>query len=87
MASFFAFSQPIDIDVRLIGEEDRKQVEIKGSKDRKESCPIYYDGEGVKGQSIVRVRDGKTIKHDGIKIEFIGSIGTYAQPLSTKSIG
>lgn len=26
-------------------------------------------------QAIVRVRDGKGVKHDGIKVEFVGSIG------------
>ncbi len=49
MASFFSFASPIDIDVRLEGEEQRKQVEIKLEKDRRESCPVYYDGETVRG--------------------------------------
>lgn len=26
-------------------------------------------------QAVVRVRDGKGVKHDGIKVEFVGSIG------------
>jgi vacuolar protein sorting-associated protein 26 len=75
MASFFTFSQPLDIDIRLDGEDERKNVEIKGEKDRKESAPVYFDGESVRGQAIVRLRDNKVIKHDGIKVEFVGSIG------------
>jgi vacuolar protein sorting-associated protein 26 len=49
MAAYF-FSSPIDIEVRLEGEELRKQVESKSEKDRPVSCPIYYDGESVSGQ-------------------------------------
>lgn len=36
-------------------------------------------------QAIVRVRDGKGVKHDGIKVEFVGSIGEqslFAPPRS-----
>jgi len=48
MAYFFA--SPIDVDVRLEGEEQRKQVEIKTDKEKTVSCPVYYDGESVTGQ-------------------------------------
>jgi hypothetical protein len=51
MASFFSFSaQPVDVEIKLTGESDRRQVEVKGEKDKKEMCPVYYDGEGVSGQ-------------------------------------
>lgn len=50
MASFFNFAAPVEVDVKLEGEQERKQVEIKGEKDRKEMCPVYYDGESVVGQ-------------------------------------
>ena len=50
MASWLTFSQPVDVDIRLEGEQDRKTVEVKMDKDRKENCPIYFDGEGVVGQ-------------------------------------
>lgn len=49
MAAFF-FSSPIDIDIKLEGEEVRKQMESKAEKDRPISCPVYYDGESVSGQ-------------------------------------
>ncbi|GAA5934781.1 retromer subunit PEP8 [Sporobolomyces koalae] len=87
MASFFSFASPIEIDVHLQDEQDRPSVEVKGasSGDKKgelalldrERCPVYYDGEAVRGQAIVRVKDGKGIKHDGIKVEFVGSIELF----------
>ncbi|KAF8581112.1 vacuolar protein sorting-associated protein 26 [Ramaria rubella] len=76
MAAFF-FASPVDIDIRLDGEETRKQVDIKQEKERKESSPVYYDGDSIIGQATVRVRDGKKLTHDGIKIEFVGSIELF----------
>jgi hypothetical protein len=49
MATYF-FSSPVDVDIKLEGEEVRKQIESKAEKDRPVSCPVYYDGEGVAGQ-------------------------------------
>lgn len=49
MASFF-FASPVDVDVKLDGEDDRKQVEIKVDKEKPVRCPVYYDGESVVGQ-------------------------------------
>lgn len=51
MASFFSFaSQPVEVEIKLAGEDDRRTVEVKGEKDKKEICPVYYDGESVVGQ-------------------------------------
>ena len=78
MTSFFNFaSQPVEVEIKLAGEDDRRQVEVKGEKDKKEMCPVYYDGESVVGQVNVRVKDGKKFQHDGVRIELIGSIGGY----------
>jgi vacuolar protein sorting-associated protein 26 len=50
MAAFFAFGgTPVDVEIKLQGEEDRRQVEVKGEKDKKDMCPVYYDGESVVG--------------------------------------
>jgi hypothetical protein len=46
----YFFTSPIDVDIKLEGEEQRKQVEIKGEKDKAISCPVYYDGDSVTGQ-------------------------------------
>lgn len=46
-----SFSPGLDADIFLSGEDERKIVEVKGEKEgRKETCPVYYDGESVKGQ-------------------------------------
>lgn len=49
MTSLFSFSSPVDIDVRLKDEHDRKAVEVKGEGTVKELMPVYYDGENVSG--------------------------------------
>jgi len=76
MASFF-FSTPIDVDINLEAEDERKAVELKLDKEKTIKCPVYYDGESVTGKVTVRVRDGKRFQHDGIKIEFVGSIELF----------
>ena len=48
MAYFFASA--IDVDVKLEGEELRKQVEVKSEKDKNITSPVYYDGDSVTGQ-------------------------------------
>lgn len=48
MAAYF-FASPVDVDVKLEGEELRKQVDIKQEKERIVSCPVYYDGDSVGG--------------------------------------
>lgn len=56
-----SFSPGLDADILLYGEDERKIVEVKGEKEgRKETCPVYYDGESVKGQVSVAAsrRDG-----------------------------
>lgn len=48
MAYFFA--SPVDVQVKLDGEELRKQMDMKGDKDKAIQCPVYYDGDSVNGQ-------------------------------------
>ena len=49
MAAYF-FASPIDVDIKLEGEDQRKQVEMKTDKEKTISCPVYYDGDSVAGQ-------------------------------------
>jgi len=77
MAAAYFFASPIDVEIKLEGEELRKSVDMKLEKEKTVSCPVYYDGESVAGQVIVRVRDGKKIAHEGIKVEFVGSIELF----------
>ncbi|KAJ8597711.1 vacuolar protein sorting-associated protein 26 [Rhizopogon salebrosus TDB-379] len=71
----FFFTSPVDVDVKLEGEELRKQVDMKSEKERTVSCPVYYDGDSIAGQVTIRVRDGT--RHEGIKVEFVGSIELF----------
>lgn len=97
MASYL-WGAPVDVEIRLENEDARRKAEVKLEKDRRDSLPVYLDGESVVGQVraptnkqgldeavltrfplikvTVRLRDGRKLAHDGIKIEFIGSIGT-----------
>jgi vacuolar protein sorting-associated protein 26 len=73
--SYF-FSTPVDIDIVLEDGDDRAAVDIKLDKNRREKAPLYADGESVKGAVTVRPKDGKRLEHTGIKVQFIGTIGT-----------
>ena len=84
MASWLTplLTSSLDVDVRLLDgtvstDETRKQVEVKIEKDKKEICPVYFDGESVQGEVVIRSRDGKKWAHDGIRIEFVGGIGEH----------
>ncbi|KAF9389526.1 Vacuolar protein sorting-associated protein 26B-like protein [Podila verticillata] len=59
------------------GEEERKMVEVKVDKDRREKFPLYFDGETVAGKINIRVKDGKKLEHNGIKVEFVGNIELF----------
>ncbi|GME72411.1 unnamed protein product [[Candida] boidinii] len=74
MALFF--KSPLDIELRLDGEDSRENVEVKNLKGRKEKLLLYKDGESVKGQVTIRTRDNKRVEHNGIKITLLGTIET-----------
>lgn len=50
MAAAYFFTSPVDVEVKLEGEELRKKVDMKLEKEKTVSCPVYYDGESVAGQ-------------------------------------
>ncbi|SHO76705.1 Similar to S.cerevisiae protein PEP8 (Vacuolar protein component of the retromer) [Malassezia sympodialis ATCC 42132] len=77
MTSLFSFSSPIDIDIRLDDEHDRKTVEIKTDSTSTEVFPVYLDGETLSGTVVIQPRNAKKLMHEGIKIEFIGSIELF----------
>ncbi|KAI9317620.1 vacuolar protein sorting-associated protein 26-domain-containing protein [Dichotomocladium elegans] len=77
MASLLGLSTPVDIDVSLTDAENRKHVDIKVDKDRTEKFPVYLDGESVSGKVNIRLRGGKRLEHNGIKVEFVGSIELF----------
>lgn len=77
MASLFGLSTPVDIEVHFTNEEQRKLMEVKIEKDKKENHPVFLDGETVSGKVNISLRDGKKLEHNGIKVEFIGSIELF----------
>ncbi|PVF98372.1 putative PEP8-vacuolar protein sorting/targeting protein, partial [Serendipita vermifera] len=68
---------PVDVEIRLDTEDARRTYDVKMEKERRETLPVYLDGESVTGQVSVRLKDGKKFAHDGIKVEFIGSIELF----------
>ncbi|KAF9432648.1 Vacuolar protein sorting-associated protein 26B [Entomortierella beljakovae] len=77
VANLFGFSAPVDIEIMYNGEEDRKMVEVKVDKDKREKFPLFFDGETVSGKVQIRVKDGKKLEHNGIKVEFVGNIELF----------
>lgn len=73
--SYF-FSTPVDIDIVLEDTDDRTMIDMKLDKGRREKAPLYMDGESVTGGVTIRPKDGKRLEHTGIKVQFIGTIGT-----------
>lgn len=70
----FGFVGPnAEIEVVLNEEDQRKQIETKD----KIHCPLYFDGESVAGKVQVRLKDGRRLEHQGIKVEFIGQIQLF----------
>jgi vacuolar protein sorting-associated protein 26 len=74
--SYF-FTTPVDIDIVLEDGDERAMVDVKQDKNRREKVPLYMDGESVKGAVTVRPKDGKRLEHTGIKVQFIGTIGSH----------
>jgi len=70
------FGAGVDIDVVLEDTDERAMVDMKMEKNRREKAPLYMDGESVKGTVTVRPKDGKRLEHTGIKVQFIGLIGS-----------
>lgn len=83
--SYF-FATPVDIDVVLDDTDERSMVDVKLDKNRREKAPLFMDGESVKGAVTVRPKDGKRLEHTGIKVQFIGTIGSRPLYLATPSL-
>jgi vacuolar protein sorting-associated protein 26 len=50
LQSLFGLSTPVDIEVTFTNEEQRKHMEVKVEKDKKENYPVFLDGESVSGK-------------------------------------
>ncbi|KAK9476412.1 vacuolar protein sorting-associated protein 26-domain-containing protein [Lipomyces japonicus] len=81
MALFF--KSPLDIEIRLDGEDQRKHVDVRLDKRRKEKVPLFLDGDAVKGTVVIRPKDGRRLEHIGIKVQFIGTIEMFSDKGNT----
>ena len=63
-----------EIEIVLLDQDIRKHIPLQ-IKEKLTRIPLYADGESVIGKVQVRVRDGKRLDHQGIKVEFVGIIG------------
>lgn len=77
------FKAPLDIEIRLEGENLRKHIDVKSPQGRLESLPLYEDGESVKGEVTLRTKEGKKVEHFGVKVQLLGSIETNTDTLVT----
>lgn len=70
------FKAPLDIEIRLDNEDERKHVDVPTPQGRLEKLPIYKDGESVKGTVTIRTKEGRKVEHLGVKVQLLGSIET-----------
>lgn len=77
------FKAPIDIEIRLDGEENRTHVELVNNQGRTEKLPICKDGESVKGLVTIRTKEGRKVEHMGIKVQLLGSIETNTDSITS----
>ena len=78
MASLFGFGGPsAKIEIELDNAEGlQKTIEVE-SDETKEELVIYSGADTIKGTVKVILPSGKKLEHVGIKIELIGTIGTF----------
>lgn len=75
MSIFGLGSSSGEIEIVLNSQDERKLVPVQYEK--KENVPLYLDGESVAGKVQIRVKEGKKMEHQGVKIEFIGHIELF----------
>lgn len=64
--SLLGLSTPVDIDISFANEEQRKHVEVKVDKDRRERVPVYLDGETVNGKVAILATVLSTMTTHGV---------------------
>ncbi|KAJ1501013.1 hypothetical protein HMI56_003487, partial [Coelomomyces lativittatus] len=79
MQSWFTFTPTAEIDIRFDGEEQREWVDVQLTKEKREQFPLYHDGESVAGTVTLRVRNGRKLEHQGVRIQLIGQIEIYPE--------
>ncbi|VDP77472.1 unnamed protein product [Echinostoma caproni] len=75
--NFLGLGQHVDIRIALENEDNRKKEELRMEDGQVYPLPIYYDGETVSGNVLIGMKRGKSLEHQGIRIEFLGVIDFY----------
>ena len=70
------FGSDADIDIKLEDEETRKWVDVRNEEGGTDRLPLYYDGDTVSGKVTINLKSGKKLEHKGIRVTFVGQIGT-----------
>ncbi|KAI9292792.1 putative PEP8-vacuolar protein sorting/targeting protein [Neoconidiobolus thromboides FSU 785] len=77
VVSLLGFGPGADIDIKFKGETNRQKVDVKVDKDKRETLPLYFDGESVAGKITIKLNGGKRLQHNGIKVELVGLIEMF----------
>ena len=67
------FTKP-EVDIIIDEVEGRKRAKIYELNGQITRLPLMYDKEDVSGRVLVKIPQGKTFEHKGIKIELLGVI-------------
>lgn len=71
----FLFGSPIVVQIVLDGADERKTIDVTNDNGS-DKVLLYLGNETVKGVAKINCKEGKKYEHQGIKVEFIGQIGT-----------
>lgn len=65
----------LDIDIKFDGEENRKLIDAR-AKDMENSAlaPLFDAMETVSGKVTLRPRNERRVEHNGVKVQFIGTV-------------
>lgn len=77
VTSLFGLGPPCDIQISFNDEDERRLIDVKVDKDKREQYPLYFDGDTVSGKILIRIKEGKKVEHQGIKVEFVGNIEMF----------
>jgi len=70
------FGSSTKVEIQLAGLENRNYYDVPNEKGGITKLPIYIGDEPVRGKVLIKPKPGKKLEHQGIKIEFIGQIGS-----------
>lgn len=70
---------PCTVAIKFEGDdgEPQKTISIRSPSGISETYPYYKDGDTVKGELVISPNIGKTVDHQGLKIELVGQIEVY----------